>query len=189
MSIFGCLCARSSAGIGAKSARRQRAPLDDARCSAPHCRGMKITWLFAFSVISISVAQVGCSSSDSSPGGSAGATGSAGNSAGSGGNSGASTSSDFPPLTLDADIRTLSDADKGKLCDWMNAKLGGYGLATHCTPAINVSNDDNQAQCVATFFRAQCKITPAQVEACILDEAPSHACDRGFDSCKPLLCQ
>ncbi len=146
---------------------------------------MKTTWLFAFVIVSISAVQIGCGSSDSGSGGSAGA---AGSSAGSGGNSAGSTASDFPAIALDADIRTLSDADKAKVCDWVNSTLGGYGLETTCASGNSVSNASSQAVCVATFFNVPCKVTPAQVKACVLTEAPSHACNSDNAACDPVYC-
>jgi hypothetical protein len=90
---------------------------------------------------------------------------------------------------LTADVRTLSDADKGLLCDWANETLGGYGLATECAPGISVSNNPNQAACVATRFNYQCKVTVQEVRDCTLAQAPNHGCSREFDTCHQLYCQ
>ena len=145
---------------------------------------MKTAWLFAIVLVSISAVQIGCASSDSGSGGSAGAAG-----AGNGGNSAGSTASDFPAIALDADIRTLSDADKAKVCDWVNTTLGGYGLETTCASGRSVSNAASQSVCVATFFNVPCKVTPAQLKACVLTEAPSHACDGDTATCNPVFCR
>ena len=160
---------------------------------------MKTTWLFAFSIMSISAAQIGCGSSDSDAGGGAGTAGSsagtagssagtAGSSAGNSGNPGGSGASDFPAIAPGADIRMLSDADKAKLCDWVSGKLGGYGLMTQCSPAVSVSNYKDQATCVANFYKVQCPLKASDVQACTLEEAPMHGCNTSFDSCKPLYC-
>ncbi len=151
-------------------------------------RDMKHTWLFTLAVVSISGIQLACGSSDDGAGGAAGASGSAGNAQGSAGKSGGTSNDGFPAVALDADIRTMTESDKGLLCDWINATLGGYGVATPCGNG-SVSNDRDQAQCLATRFRYQCKVTPAQVRACTLDEAPDHACTIDFPSCSPLVCQ
>ena len=70
----------------------------------------------------------------------------------------------------------------------MNETLGGYGLSTDCGAATTVSNDDDQAQCVATRFKYNCKVTVQEVKACTLATAPSHACNRDFQECHALFC-
>ena len=141
---------------------------------------MKYRGWFTLAVVCIfSSVELGCGSSDEGNGGS---------SAGSAGKSGGSGNDGFPAVALDADIRAMTEPDKALLCDWINGKLGGYGVQTPCGNG-SVSNDRDQAQCLATRFRYQCKVTPAQVRACTLDEAPDHACNTDFPSCSPLVCQ
>ena len=149
---------------------------------------MKHTWLLPLAVVFISNIQLACGSSDESSGGSSGAAGSAGNSAGTAGKSGGSSNDGFPAIELDADIRSMTAADKALLCDWVNSKLGGYDVSTPCGNGT-VASDKDQAECLATRFRYQCKVTPAQVRACTLDEAPTHACNSDFPTCAPLVCQ
>jgi hypothetical protein len=113
--------------------------------------------------------------------------GSGGSASGGGGGSGGS--GDLPAVDPAADARKLSDADKALLCDWMNEKLGGYGLMTMCSEAESVMNLPNQAVCVASFFNFDCKVTVEEVENCTLARAPSHACDRNPPACHHLFCQ
>jgi hypothetical protein len=131
-------------------------------------------------------------------GASSGAAGAAPPSAGGGGANGGASSGgsgtagltgegDFPPLDLADDARTLSEADKGLLCDWVNETLGGYGLATDCGPIMR-SNDRDQALCVQTRFKYNCKVTVQEVKDCTLATAPSHACNTDFQECHPLRC-
>jgi len=158
---------------------------------------MKHTWLFMLAVVSISSGELACGSSDASSGGSAGsagsaaggAAGSAGNGAGSGGKAGGSSNDGFPAaIALDADIRMLASADKALLCDWVNGKLGGYNVSSPCGNGT-VASDKDQAQCLVTRFRYQCKVTPADLRECTLAEAPDHACTTAFPACQRLACQ
>jgi len=104
-----------------------------------------------------------------------------------GGGNVAGSPSDLPPLNANDDARKLSDGDKGLLCDWVNEKLGGYGLVTDCG-SIMKNNDRDQAQCVATRFKYNCKVTVQEVETCTLVSAPSHACNTDFPECHPIYC-
>jgi hypothetical protein len=113
--------------------------------------------------------------------------GGGGASTGGSGTAGSTDQGDFPPLNLADDARKLSDADKGLLCDWVNETLGGYGLATDCG-SIMTSNDRDQAQCVQTRFKYNCKVTVQEVKDCTLATAPSHACNTDFQECHPLRC-
>jgi hypothetical protein len=107
---------------------------------------------------------------------------------GAGPSGGSSTgNADFPQLNLTDDARKLNDADKGLLCDWINETLGGYGVATDCG-TIMTSNDRDQAQCVETRFRYNCKVTVQEVRDCTLATAPSHACNTDFQECHALRC-
>jgi len=120
---------------------------------------------------------------------SAGASGTnAGASGTSAGASGSAGSDGFPAIDPNQDARMLSNSDAGELCDWLNAKLGGYGTINMCSQG-SVKNDADQANCIANDFMYQCKVTVAQVHTCIDAEAPSKGCDVVFDSCHPLLCQ
>jgi hypothetical protein len=120
---------------------------------------------------------------------SAGASGTSAGASGTGGGSSAGSSNDgFPAIDPTQDARMLSNTDAGELCDWLNAKLGGYGTINMCSQG-SVKNDADQATCIANDFTYQCKVTVAQVHTCIDAEVPSKGCDVVFDSCHPLLCQ
>jgi hypothetical protein len=118
---------------------------------------------------------------------SAGGTSAGGGAAGSGG-AVSGGSGDLPQLDPSADARKLSDSDKGVLCDWVNDKLGGYGAMFECS-GMTVMNDPSQAICISYFLNFQCEVTVQDVTTCTLARAPSHACNREFDTCHQLYCQ
>jgi hypothetical protein len=104
-----------------------------------------------------------------------------------GGSGGSPDNGNFPPLQPMDDVRKLSAGDKGLLCDWVNETLGGYALSTNCGPS-SVRNDDTQAQCVATRYTFNCKVTVQELKDCTLATAPSHGCSTDFPECHPLSC-
>lgn len=62
-------------------------------------------------------------------------------------------------------LDSLTDAEKALLCDWTNAKLGGYGMSMDCGGGLSLDADASQAECVADWFTT-CAATVAQGEAC-----------------------
>jgi hypothetical protein len=71
---------------------------------------------------------------------------------------------------------TLSDGEKGQLCDWMVAKAGSYGTPGSCDrtqPAASYPflAYDDQAACVADAAdqttTPDCQATVGQLEACV----------------------
>jgi hypothetical protein len=70
---------------------------------------------------------------------------------------------------------TLTDAEKGKLCDWMVARAGSYGNPGTCDRTQTGATYpfltyDDQAACIADArgpTDTQCQATVAQMEACI----------------------
>ena len=64
---------------------------------------------------------------------------------------------------------SLTDAEKGQLCDWSVAKFGGYGTRSGCTYPLFSYPD--QAAYVADAPSAtttpSCQATVAQMEACV----------------------
>jgi len=70
---------------------------------------------------------------------------------------------------------TLTDAEKGTLCDWMVGRAGSYGNPGTCdrTQPATMSPFlayDDQAACIADFRDATytaCQGTVAQMEACV----------------------
>ena len=83
-------------------------------------------------------------------------------------------------------LDSLTDAEKGQLCDWTNAKLGGYGASMDCGNGFSIAADDSQADCIANWFTT-CSATVAQGEAC----ANAQSCtDFAPSACAPLAtCQ
>lgn len=61
-------------------------------------------------------------------------------------------------------ISTTSEAEKGNLCDWYVAKVGGYGAPKMCA-AGPLGAPPTKADCLSKF--PSCTATVAQFEACI----------------------
>jgi len=79
-----------------------------------------------------------------------------------------------PAINPSAVVGTLTDAEKGELCDWgMGRLLGGYGMTVHCG-SQTVSTAPSQAACIEGF-PSTCMYTVGQYESCI--EAASPPCD------------
>jgi len=91
-------------------------------------------------------------------------------------------------------LSTLTDAQFGALCDWSNAKQGGYGSTTKCSDGTTVSAQKDQAACKAEDGPTitNCDQTVATYKACTLKMA-EHKCDSDITAallsqeCKPLL--
>ena len=72
-------------------------------------------------------------------------------------------------------LNALSDAEKGRLCDWMVPKVGSYGNPGTCDrtatgAAFPVLTYDDQAACIEDAVHATttaCQATVAQMEACV----------------------
>jgi hypothetical protein len=84
-----------------------------------------------------------------------------------------------------SDIQTVSDIQKGQLCDWMNEQLGGYGKSYTCGGATIYNNTD-QAQCVKNVFTGACVLPLEKFVTCVLALAPTHGCNTQYDICYPL---
>jgi hypothetical protein len=66
-------------------------------------------------------------------------------------------------------IGALTATQSATLCDWENAKQGGYGRSVACTNGATRTTDMNQAECVAgmIYARSVCPtLTVADVEDC-----------------------
>jgi hypothetical protein len=65
-------------------------------------------------------------------------------------------------------LTTLTDAERGQLCDWMVPKVGSYGTPPACPGPLFVYPD--QAACIedsADETETDCLATVAQLEACV----------------------
>ncbi len=85
-----------------------------------------------------------------------------------------------PPLDANAQLRGLTNAQLGELCNWENAAFGGYGRTSACR-----MNAMSQYLCV-TFgpWQQYCGQTVADLVACTYAElAEMPACD------EPAECQ
>jgi hypothetical protein len=100
------------------------------------------------------------------------------------GTSGTSGVSGSKPLT------SLTDTEKGQLCDWMVAKFGGYGTQRTCDSPLFSYPD--QAACVADSpspsHTPNCQATVAQMEACVnsLPPCPTLLDGQNSPQCVPV---
>ena len=93
---------------------------------------------------------------------------------GSSGSGGASGNLGASGVDKSKKLITLSDAEKGMLCDWMVAKAGSYGNPGTCDrtqtgTAFPFLTYDDQAACIADSrgpTDTQCQATVADLEAC-----------------------
>jgi len=63
----------------------------------------------------------------------------------------------------------LSSTQAVTLCDWTNAKQGGYGRSVTCADGATRTTDPSQSECVAgvSGFQTNCPtLTVANVEDC-----------------------
>ncbi|HXJ22778.1 MAG TPA: hypothetical protein VMT03_21350 [Polyangia bacterium] len=87
-------------------------------------------------------------------------------SCGSSGGGGAGNSSGVPRSSTIASLTTTQSAT---LCDWEDAKQGGYGRTVTCTDGSTRTTDTNQAECIAGmgYAKTLCPtLTVADVEDC-----------------------
>lgn len=92
-------------------------------------------------------------------------------------------------LDPDTNLLDLTNEQKAKLCDWVNAQLGGYGTVTECPGGNTVKNLDDRAQCIAVGLHYACTtITVREVETCVSAQAPSHGCVTPEAECRALYC-
>ena len=82
--------------------------------------------------------------------------------AGCGGGSGGGSG----PAGVDSSksVATVTDAEKGSLCDWFVGMVGGYGAPATCASAQLMAPPD-KATCMMTF--PSCDVTVAQFEDCV----------------------
>jgi hypothetical protein len=95
----------------------------------------------------------------------------------------------LPPIDPSLMMAGLADAQLGEICDWMYTLLGGYGQVVHCPASVTITNEVDQAACIAdhSYNVAGCPLTVGQFETCIEAEAPTQACDRPDPQCTPVF--
>jgi hypothetical protein len=111
------------------------------------------------SLLFVGLAGFSCGSSNGGA-----ADGGGGGSGGSGGAVG--TSSGLPRAST---LGSLTSAQDSTLCDWENAKQGGYGRSVSCPDGSEDDTDLSQASCVASVpgFATGCpSLTVGDVEDC-----------------------
>ena len=87
-------------------------------------------------------------------------------SCGSSSSSGPGDSSGVPRAST---VASLSASQAATLCDWENAKQGGYGRSVTCGDAGTRTTDTNQQECVMgmSYTKTACPtLTVANVEDC-----------------------
>jgi hypothetical protein len=84
------------------------------------------------------------------------------------GNAGAGGAADrISGLPSSSQVTSLSSSKLAKLCDYMNAQLGGYGHKPSCDPnSMFVYADASQAACVNKVKGKTCSLTVGNVEDC-----------------------
>jgi hypothetical protein len=78
-------------------------------------------------------------------------------------------------LDPSVNVRNLSDAEKGELCDHWIAIFGGYGATYPCENG-HMEGPRDRAECVSSSFPSTCAATVGQVESCASALIPSHGC-------------
>jgi hypothetical protein len=70
-------------------------------------------------------------------------------------------------LDRNARITTLDETEMGVLCDWVSARLGGYGVERDCGE-MTARTTANQEECVQSTqnVTADCAATVGQYEDC-----------------------
>jgi hypothetical protein len=80
-------------------------------------------------------------------------------------------------------VNALTDAERGTLCDFAVAKLGGYGAFRDCGNKLGFRAPKDRQSCIA-ISRKPCDATVGDVEAC----SAQISCDNLFPfACTPLL--
>ncbi|HEY7372536.1 MAG TPA: hypothetical protein VIF57_10290 [Polyangia bacterium] len=118
---------------------------------------------------------------------------------GSSGSGGASGNLGASGVDRSKKLITLSDAEKGMLCDWMVGKAGSYGNPGSCDrtqtgTSFPFLTYDDQAACIADSrgpTDTGCQATVADMEACIsalpacatLSDAASKPACAAIDGC------
>jgi hypothetical protein len=139
---------------------------------------MFLSRLRIFPTLSGLTLAMGCSSS--APAGAADAQ--ASDSAAPDAASGLDAVADFPPLDSGTLVSTLSNAQLGELCDWLNFELGIYDASVMCRNFTIPPS--TRAECIAAIsYNSFCSLTVGQFEACGLAEVPSQGCDTPGSAC------
>jgi hypothetical protein len=107
--------------------------------------------------------------------------------AGCGGSSGGSSSSGIPRTTTFA---TLTAAQGGTLCDYVNGKQGGYGRSTVCSVGDTQTTDDSKTDCVSALsgLATLCpRLSVADIEDCVSAIGTDLCAFETDAACAPVL--
>lgn len=84
-------------------------------------------------------------------------------------------------------LTTLTDAERGQLCDWMVPKAGSYGTPGTCpgpflvypdrAACIEDSADETETDCLATVAQLEACINALPACATLADASSTPACD------------
>jgi hypothetical protein len=90
-------------------------------------------------------------------------------------------------VTTTKTIGTLTDGEKGLLCDWSTGRYGGYGCKTACDGGLSYTNKADQTACKAGF-KSTCPATVAQAEECIRQDSVNRCAGKIFNDpvCAPM---
>jgi hypothetical protein len=80
--------------------------------------------------------------------------------------SGGSSGSGHSGVPRDATLVSLTAQQFGKLCDWINASVGGYGSIDNCDGGSSRHADSNQQACIDGTVGCPA-VTVGAVEDCI----------------------
>jgi hypothetical protein len=108
---------------------------------------------------------------------------------GSGGTTPVGNSSGLPRSST---LASLTSGQGGTLCDWVNAKEGGYGRTFNCPDGSQAMSDPDRASCVDVigYLGTNCPtLTVANLEDCAnasgtdVCSIPTQTACAAFDAC------
>jgi len=83
----------------------------------------------------------------------------------------------------------LSDAEGIALCDWVAARLGGYGQGVTCTNGTTVTARQTRELCVMDYQNVSptCPVTVGEIEACANQSVGPPVCASVPSVCAALI--
>jgi hypothetical protein len=88
-----------------------------------------------------------------------------------------------------APIASIGTSELGEICDWANARLGGYGRTEKCSDGRSFHTFASHDECAAHPFPLTCMATVGQYEDCVtaLTSKSSSLCASAAST--PPVCQ
>ena len=83
----------------------------------------------------------------------------------------------------------LSDAEGMALCDWVAARLGGYGQGVTCADGVSVTARQTRELCVMDYRSVSptCPVTVGEIEACANQAVGPPVCASVPSVCAALI--